>query len=270
MDLQTIVNFLPMIQQLFPLDCAVYIADRENFLRYLPGKTIDQKIMAGMKIPETTGTYKCLQLNQRISQNISKEAFGFPYKAIMVPLRDENGKQVGVLTVAMSLENQEALTQAAQIILESSEQTMAATEELAATATGLAFDVSYIREGLDNISSDIKKTDDILKFVNDVAANSNLLGLNAAIEAARAGEHGRGFAVVAEEIRKMAVNSSESVNSIKGIIGSIQMQQSNIKEKFKHVSDLAERQAAAAEEISATMQQLTASVHHVRKAAEIL
>ena len=270
MNLEALADFLPVIQQLLPLDSAVYVADREKFIRYLPGKTIDQGIKPGMKIPETTGTYRCLQVNQRLTQTVSKEAFGFPYKAIMVPLRDAVEQQVGVLTVAMSLETQEALMQAAQVIVDSSEQTMAATEELAATATGLAADIDDIHERLDSVSTDIKKTDDILKFVNDVAANSNLLGLNAAIEAARAGEHGRGFAVVAEEIRKMAVNSSESVNSIKGIIASIHTQQSSIKEKTDHVSNLAERQAAAAEEISATMEQLTASAQHVRKVAEIL
>lgn len=270
MNLEGLAESLPIIQQLFPLDCAVYVSDKEKFLQYLPGKTIDQGIKAGMKIPQNTGTYKCLQINQRLTQTISKEAFGFPYKAIMVPVRDDVGKQIGVLTVAMSLETQENLKQVAQIIVESSEQTTAATQELAATATELASDIDEIRKGLENISTDIKKTDNILKFVNEVAANSNLLGLNAAIEAARAGEHGRGFAVVAEEIRKMAVNSSESVSSIKGIISSIQAQQSTITEKNNHVTNLAERQAAAAEEISATMEQLTASSHHVSKVADIL
>lgn len=62
----------------------------------------------------------------------------------------------------------------------------------------------------------------ILRFVSEVAANSNLLGLNAAIEAARAGEHGRGFAVVAEEIRKMADNSASSVKEIREILRNIQ------------------------------------------------
>lgn len=270
MDLNVIVELLPIIQQLMPLDAAVYVSDRENFLRYLPGEKIDQGIKAGMRIPETTGTYRCLQENQRLSQTVSKEAFGFSYKAIMVPLRDDSGKQIGVLTAAIGLETQDNLNDAVNMIVESSEQTTAATEELAATATGLSGTIEEIRKGLDNVGNDIKKTDDILRFVNEVAANSNLLGLNAAIEAARAGEHGRGFAVVAEEIRKMATNSSESVKNIKEIVDSIQIQQVEICKKTENISVLAERQAAASEEIAASMQQITASAEQVKEISEIV
>ena len=47
MNLEGLVECLPMIQQLFPLDCALYVSDKEIFLQYLPGKTIDQGIKAG-------------------------------------------------------------------------------------------------------------------------------------------------------------------------------------------------------------------------------
>lgn len=73
---------------------------------------------------------------------------------------------------------------------------------------------SQIKVNSDKLQKNAEGMTQIVSIVSSIATQINLLALNASIEAARAGDAGRGFAVVAEEVRKLSVESNQSVEEI--------------------------------------------------------
>ncbi len=266
----SLVKSAEIIQKIIPLDCCIMICNKDGLIvKFVGAESFDMNVREGSGVAKGGSLGECIATAKIVHKTIPKEAYNVPIKAIAVPIFDNN-ILIGGIATGISLANQEALLDSAQIIAATSEEMTATTQELAATATHLSSGLDDIESIGNSVINEVKKTDDILRFVSDVAANSNLLGLNAAIEAARAGEHGRGFAVVAEEIRKMAVNSAEAVNDIKDILNNIRKEVEILKNKVEENSSMAERQATATQEIAKAMESLAASAIEIEKVAHII
>ena len=117
---------------------------------------------------------------------------------------------------------------------------------------------SEIIEGLHNKSQSIAQITDLIK---EIAAQTNLLSLNAGIEAARAGEHGRGFEVVAEEVRKLAHNSSESSGQIGEILEALQKDAYDAVEIMQAARAEMEQSVERLTETSAAFEQISGAVN---------
>lgn len=114
------------------------------------------------------------------------------------------------------------MQQSAQTAIQTSSKGETFVAELNEKSAQTVHITNVLAENINDVQTRSEDIGSIVDTINAIAEQTNLLSLNASIEAARAGEHGRGFAVVAEEIRKLADQSMQAGNQIKGIVDNIQ------------------------------------------------
>ncbi len=96
-----------------------------------------------------------------------------------------------------------------------------AVEQTIEGMAGIRQQMSTVAESILNLSAQGQAIGEIIATVDDLAAQSKLLALNASIEAVKAGDEGKGFAIVAQEVRSLAEQSKQATTQVRGILNDI-------------------------------------------------
>ncbi|WML43951.1 methyl-accepting chemotaxis protein [Neobacillus sp. PS3-40] len=253
-----ILNNIEIFNQSIPEDSCIAIFDTEKVIGYLHGDQIDLKLQVGTPIEDFKGTvtYKVLEVGRTLREERDAEKFGVSYTAIAIPLF-ENGKIVGVFTSVVSNEKSEILQKGGVELSAMVQEMSATTEQVTQASNDVASSIQEISAQTEELNGNIQNIDSILKFIQDIASMSHLLGLNAAIEAARAGENGKGFSVVASEIRKMGDQSKNAVNDIQERIDLLTNTIKQINHSIHQIASFTEEHSASMEELNTTFEQIS-------------
>ncbi|MBE6023183.1 MAG: hypothetical protein E7231_08120 [Cellulosilyticum sp.] len=147
----------------------------------------------------------------------------------------------------MSTRNEEALNNVLEIgnaINESTNHTLSVTQTLQRKADEI---------------------DGLLKLIENIAEETNLLALNASIEAARAGEEGRGFAVVAEQVKKLSENTSASLKDVNRVIEEFKADTRQVEQLMEGNVEQIQRQSVVTQE---TVETITKMLTHLKDSAD--
>jgi len=251
--------FAPMMAEMFPEGVFLWMSDHEKLIQRQGSKKYDiAELQVGAPISGNAEVVQCIKERKPITSDLYNEQYKIHIRMMAAPVFDERDKDKLIGTFGLSMPRVVAarLRDMSNNLTKELEQSAAVIQELAASASEITANQQQLNQFVKNILVLSEEINNILTFIRQIADETKMLGLNAAIEAARAGEVGRGFGVVAEEIRKLSDDSRETVSRIRILTDKIKTAVQEAEKSSDLTLRSSENQAAATEEVSASLTEI--------------
>lgn len=238
--------------------------------------------------PRMSGTYEGDYLHLQTSVNTALEHLCSALGQVASAAEQVDSASGQIASSAQSVaqgatEQASALEQTAAglITLTQSTQTNAESARFASDLSGAARGASEeglaavvaMDETMERIRTASAATSAIIRDIDEIAFQTNLLALNAAVEAARAGEAGRGFAVVADEVRSLSIRSKEAARKTERLIQTSvelakegQRRSIEVRREFEQVATTVNKATTLVGEIAVASGSQAAGLREVEKA----
>lgn len=211
------------------------------------------------------------EYNAGLFRRVRKDGADVWIQATYNPILDMAGRPFKIVKYATDVTAQTRAAQALQDSLASLSDTVPAiagkahnANELADAASGSASSggclVDELVHTIGAINARARDMAEIVGLMNSIAFQTNILAINAAVEAAHAGNQGNGFAVVAQEVRALALRSTQSARDIRTLI-------EGVTEALGECSSRAEQAGNAMHAIVASTGQVNERIRQIADAA---
>ncbi len=212
---------------------------------------------------------RCLTLEQAVTS--SGEALAGIGREVQALAHETDSQTASITATTTAIEEMAAsITNVSRL----SEERKERTSKLLATVAESGKKAAQTNDVIRQVSKEIDSIHEAISVINGVAAQTNLLSMNAAIESAHAGEAGRGFAVVADEIRKLAesttAHSKRIGTSLKSITARIRQALESADRSYRSFDEInvfIGEMARALDEISGSMKELNKAAADVLRAS---
>jgi methyl-accepting chemotaxis protein len=243
------------------------------------GRAAVNRFQRNMALAKTV-SFICVLFILILGGGLTLKSITRSIRAITVSLEDSS-TQLSEISEQVSLSSRE-LADDSQSQAESIRETSSSLEEIASMTklnadnaekantlirqSGIQVDkaaqiMNELTDSMSQIAESSQEITEIIKSIDSIAFQTNLLSLNASVEAARAGEAGAGFAVVATEVRNLAVRSGESAKKTEIIV-------KETLDKVRRGSELVSRSSDAIKAIVDHSTKIDAVAHEISQATQ--